>query len=50
VHNFIKSLSAGERFSAIVIATAFLSVVIPAAVEFSQATAATHSRTIVEMR
>jgi hypothetical protein len=32
----VKTLSAGERFSAIVLAIAFFSVIIPAAVEVMQ--------------
>ena len=38
---FINSLSAGERFSALVIAIAFFSVMIPAALEYSRQAAAT---------
>jgi hypothetical protein len=40
MRNFVKSLSAGERFSAIVIALAFLSVMVPAALEYTHAAAA----------
>lgn len=39
MRHFVKSLSTGERFSALVIAAAFLSVMIPAAITYSNATA-----------
>jgi hypothetical protein len=39
---FLKSLSAGERFSAVVLALAFFSVMIPAAVEYTHMAAAPH--------
>ncbi|HLI20516.1 MAG TPA: hypothetical protein VKV32_05335 [Stellaceae bacterium] len=38
MRDFVKSLSAGERFSAILIAVAFFSVIIPAAIELSIST------------
>lgn len=44
MRNFVKSLSAGERFSAVVIAVAFFSVIIPAAIAYSHSAApAVHS-------
>jgi hypothetical protein len=40
MRQFVKTLSAGERFSAIVIALAFFSVIIPAAIAYTHSTAA----------
>lgn len=47
---FVKSLSAGERFSAIVLAFAFFSVMIPAAIEYSHSIAAPHGITAGDNR
>lgn len=43
MRTFVKSLSAGERFSAVVIALAFLSVMIPAAIEYTHSVTALQS-------
>lgn len=40
MRDFIKSLSAGERFSAIVLTLAFFSVIIPAAIAYAHSTTA----------
>lgn len=39
MRSFVKSLSPGERFSALVIAAAFLGVMIPAAITYRNAAA-----------
>lgn len=44
MRDFVKSLSAGERFSAMLIAVAFFSVIIPAAIAYSHATASAAPR------
>jgi hypothetical protein len=46
MRDFVKSLSAGERFSAIVILLGFFSVMIPAAIEYAHAAAGAHSVSI----
>lgn len=43
MRTFVKSLSAGERFSAVVIALAFFSVMIPAAIAYTHSVTAPHS-------
>lgn len=50
MRNFVKSLSAGERFSALIIAAAFLGVMIPAAITYTSATAPTFHLTLGSFR
>ena len=50
MRDFVKSLSAGERFSALVILIAFFSVMIPAAIEYSHSLAPAQSIAAGEQR